>query len=143
MCCGIPGDVESDLINEALFLIVIPLILIPSTICICLLAGLPLYIFPKLNAGIRKFPYIAFIGMSGGILMLYLSQLPAYMEEKIVWADGKEIIKNIVSENLFYSAWFVTAFFMLHFYPIDFLNFVFDKFKSRKNIDWDEEVKIN
>jgi len=50
---------------------------------------------------------------------------------------GVEIYKNFPNETILGIGWFLTAFFLLHFYPVRFIENIIDKFKKNKDeFDW-------
>lgn len=135
---GPPKDVEVEMINEVLYLFIIPLLLIPGTIVVCLLLGLPLTLIPKINKWWNSKSYIAFIGLTIGFAIILFS--PNYADTIKITENETEIIKIIPNETILGIGWFMTAFFLLHFYPIRFIESIIDIVRGRKNdLDWERE----
>gem|GEM_PF-1440312 len=128
-------DVEVETINEILYLFVIPIILIPLTIAICLIVGLPIRLSSKIYNWWLSNSYIAFIGLTLGFIIILLS--PNFTNDIEIVENGIQTYKDFPNETILGTGWFVTAFFLLHFYPIRFIENIIDKFKKNKNeFDW-------
>lgn len=128
-------DVEVETINEILYLFIIPIILIPLTIGICLIVGLPIRLSSKIYNWWLSNSYIAFIGLTLGFIIILLS--PNFTNNIKIVENGVQTYKDFPNETILGTGWFVTAFFLLHFYPIRFIENIIDKFKKNKNeFDW-------
>ena len=114
---------------------------VPVTMIICIIVGLPIRLIPKVYGFWMKYPFIAFIGLLTGFVLLWMASMPRGGQEEKVFINGEQPFEIMRNETLFDVSWFTIAFFLLHFYPIAFLNFVFDKLRIKRNIDWDTEVK--
>ena len=126
------------MINEVLYFFIIPLVLIPGTILVCLLVGLPLMLIPKISKWWDAHSYIAFIGLIIGFLVIIFS--PTFTDTIKIIENETEIIKEIPNETILRIGWFMTAFFLIHFYPIRFIESIIDIFNGRKNnLDWGKE----
>jgi len=124
-----------ETINEILYLFVIPIILIPLTIAICLIVGLPIRLSSKIYNWWLSNSYIAFIGLTLGFIIILLS--PNFTNDIEIVENGIQTYKDFPNETILGTGWFVTAFFLLHFYPIRFIENIIDKFKKNKNeFDW-------
>ena len=132
---GIPKDIETETINVILYIFIIPVILIGGTITICLLVGLPIRLIHKLYSWWLTNSYIAFIGLTVGLLIIIFS---SHFTQTIKVIENRvETMKEIPNETVLEVGWFVTAFFLLHIYPIRFIENILTKFKSkRKTLDW-------
>lgn len=86
------------------------------TIMISLLVGLPIRLIPKYNDWWRRCYYISISGIIIGIVLLIISLTPAFQNTFILIENGIERIKYIPNIVLAVSGWFLTAFFLLHFY---------------------------
>ena len=136
---GPAKDVEVEMINEILYLFIIPVLLIPVTIVVCLLVGLPIRLIPKLNKWWDSNPYIGFIGLTLGLLMIFVS--PNFTDTIKIIENETERIKEIPDYTILGIGWFITAFFLLHFYPIHFIESIIDFFRgNKKDLDWTKEL---
>ena len=135
---GPAKDVEVEMINQILYLFIIPILLISGTIVVCLLAGLPMRLIPKFNKWWESKPYIAFIGLTLGLVLIYLS--PNFTGTKTIIENETECLKQIPDYTILRIGWFTTAFFLLHFYPIHFMESIIDLFRGKKrDLDWTKE----
>ena len=135
---GPAKDVEVEMINEFLYLFIIPAIFIPATIVACLLAGLPIRFIPALNRWWYSNSYVAIIGLALGLFFIYLS--PNFTHTIKVTQNATEIIKKVPDDTVFAIGWSITAFFLLHCYPMHFIESVIKIFKKDKqDLDWSEK----
>lgn len=116
---------EIDILNVIAFFIFQPIfgILLSSfTIIICLVAGLPIRLIPRVyNWWIRK-PLVSFAGCSAGVILLLASLYPDFTETTEVLINMENRVKQVPNLNLAVAGWFLTAFSLLHFYPMSIIN---------------------
>jgi hypothetical protein len=135
---GPAKDAEVEMINEILYLFIIPIMLIPGTIVICLLVGLPIRLIPKVHKWWYSNSYIAFIGLALGFLTIYVSS--NFTDTIKVVENETEVIKQIPNYTILGIGWFTSAFFLLHFYPIRFIESIIEIFKVKKrDLDWTKQ----
>lgn len=132
-----PEDAEFDMINSIIYASY-SVTAVPATMLACIIVGLPIRLISKLYTFWMKYPFIAFLGIVAGVCILKLAYQPAFGTQKSILIENTETVMNFKDEDLFYAGWFTLSFFLLHFYPIAFLNFVIDKFRKGKNIDWQD-----
>ena len=97
------------------------------TIIACIILGLPIRLNPKLNKWWSKRPIIIFIGVMIGLLLLLLSLNSHLMQTAKFTIDGKEQTKLIPNSVLVVTGWFLTAFCLLHFYPLAAIKWLIKK----------------
>lgn len=110
-----------DFINIAGLATIQPLmalILSGITIIICMVIGLPIRINKKLNYWWSRNFYLSITGTMIGAVLLFLSFHPNFTNTVYLIQDGETISKKIPNVWLSISGWFVTAFSVLHFFPI-------------------------
>lgn len=128
---GPAKEVEADMINGAVYLIIVPLILIPGTIIACLIIGIPLMLLPKIKQWWLAHSFIAFIGLTVGFILIVCSA--NFTETIQVMENETEIIKESPNEAILGFGWFMTAFFLLHFHPKLFIVNIRDVFSDKRN----------
>jgi hypothetical protein len=84
-----------------------------ATLFICLLLGLPIRLNRKINTWWTGHQLVSLIGVIGGVLLLLLSLHP-YFQQVIVHYD---IVRERTNPCILVTGWFLTAFFLLHWYP--------------------------
>lgn len=105
------------------------------TIGICLVVGLPIRLFSKIYNWWLSNSYIAFIGLTLGFIIILIS--PNFTNKIQIVENGVQTFKESPNETILGIGWFLTAFFLLHFYPIRFIENILDKLKKNKNeFDW-------
>lgn len=86
------------------------------TLLICLVIGLPLRLHASLNNWWRSKPFIPFLGVGMGLLLLALAFYPPFKEVTPAMDDvGIEYPQPNTACAA--TGWFLTAFCLLHFYP--------------------------
>jgi hypothetical protein len=97
------------------------------TIILCFIVGLPL----RLNKSIYKWWtdhfYISIILTIIGLLLLFLSLTPQYIDTVTIQIDGQNKLKQIPDSIFSITGWFLTAFATLHLFPPNKLK---DKIKN-------------
>jgi hypothetical protein len=109
---------EFDMITEGAFLIFQPIfaiILSTLTIVACIIVGLPIRLLPSVRNWRSRRPIIPFIVFAIGLILLLLS------------LNDIEKEKEIPNYSLALTGWFLTAFSLLHFYPMTVLKWLKDK----------------
>jgi hypothetical protein len=105
------------------------------TIAICLIVGLPIRLSSKIYNWWLANLYIAFIGLTLGFIIILIS--PNFTNNIQIVENGVQTYKDFPNETILGIGWFLTAFFLLHFYPIRFIENIINKFKKSKNeFDW-------
>ncbi|WP_136666907.1 hypothetical protein [Flavobacterium sp. H122] len=105
------------LFGLVIFQPIIAIILSSLTIFVCLVVGLPIRLYSKLNYWWTTNFYISFIGTIIGLTFLFLALLPTFRETVTYNLDGQPTLKQIPNSMLFISGWLITAFSLLHIYP--------------------------
>jgi hypothetical protein len=129
---------EFDMITEGAFLIFQPIfaiILSTLTIVACIIVGLPIRLLPRVKMWWSSRPIIPFITLTIGIILLLLSLNANLTETRIVTIDGIEREKEIPNYSLSLTGWFMTAFSLLHFYPMTVLKWLKDKALTKVPIE--------
>ena len=121
------------MINEILWLIVIPFILIVGTILLCLILGLPIRLIQKVYNWWSVRPIVPFFGLLLGLFILTLTLSDNFVDTYIVTENEQETVKETPNNYLLGSGWFLTAFFMLHFYPKNLINYLKHKYESNNS----------
>jgi hypothetical protein len=112
---------DFDMIIEATFLIfqpILAIILSTLTIVACIIVGLPIRLLPKVNLWWRRRPVIPAVALTVGIILLCLSA--NFKETQNIAIDGIEKQNEVPNYSLALTGWFMTAFALLHFYPMHF-----------------------
>jgi hypothetical protein len=125
---------EFDMITEGAFLIFQPLfaiILSTLTIVACTIVGLPIRLLPKVKGWWSRRPFIPAVTLTIGIILLFLSLNENFRETRNIAIDGIEKEKDVPNYDLALTGWFVTAFALLHFYPMAILECLRDKVLKR------------
>jgi hypothetical protein len=126
---------EFDMITEGAFLIfqpILAIILSTFTIVACIIVGLPIRLLPKVKMWWSRRPVIPAIALTVGIILLILSLNENFTETRNTVIDGIEKEKQIPNYKLAFTGWFMTAFALLHFYPMTILELIRDNLKSTK-----------
>ena len=122
------------MITEGAFLIFQPIfaiILSALTIVACIIVGLPIRLIPSLRNWWSRTPVIFFIGLAIGVVLLLLSLNANFTETKTVSIGDVEKEKEIPNYSLALTGWFMTAFSLLHFYPMTILKWLKDKAQTK------------
>jgi hypothetical protein len=116
--------VEFDMISGIGFLIFQPIlgsIIIALTIGICFLMGISLRRNKKHSAWWRNNQLIPIMGLLVGLLLFALSFLPSVADVQLIeLEEGLTVEKHFPNSILAFSGWFLSAFSLLHFYPLSF-----------------------
>jgi hypothetical protein len=121
-----------------LYILILPFVLIPMTITICLILGFPITLNTKISKWWYSNSYIAFIGLIISFILIFFS--PNYTDTIKIIQNGTEIIKEVPNDTILIIGWFMTSFFILHFYPIRFLESIKDIIKGKNNkLDWEKD----
>lgn len=124
-------DREADSINILFFGIILPIIFIAKTIAICLLLGLPFRLIPKLHNWWVSKPLIQLLGLTSGIVILFLSINMNLTKTEEFIENGETVTKDFANLYLSLSGWFLTAFFSLNLYPTSILEYLSDKLSPK------------
>jgi hypothetical protein len=108
-------------VGLALFQPILAVILSSLTVLICLILGLPIRLIRKLNQWWTKNFHLALILTFVGMILLVVSTLPEFLEQKKIIIDNDEIVKMIPNMGIALTGWFLTAFSILHTYPPNIL----------------------
>ena len=113
---------DSDFGFDGLFGLVIfqpilAIILSGLTIFGCLVVGLPIRLYNKLNYWWTTNFYVSIIGTIIGLTLLFLALLPTFSETVNYDLDGLSTSKQIPNSTFSYIGWLLTAFSILHTYP--------------------------
>jgi hypothetical protein len=76
-------------------------------------------------------PVIPAVALTVGIILLLLSLNANFKETRSIVIDGIEKEKEVPNYALALTGWFVTAFALLHFYPMAILECLRDKVLKR------------
>ncbi len=95
---------------------IIAFLLSGLTILICLIIGLPIRLYSKLNSWWTKNFYISIIGVIIGLMMILLALLPAFNETVTYNLNEQPTSKQIPNLTLSCIGWLLTAFSILHSY---------------------------
>lgn len=87
-----------------------------ASICMCLLAGLPIRLHKKLNHWWRTHFYVSIVGTATGLTCLFLTVLPIYRVTVNYLLDAEPSLKSIPHPTLSLAGWFLTAFSLSHLY---------------------------
>ena len=128
---GPAKNVEADLINEILYLVIIPIILILATIGICILVGLPIRLIPNLYNWWLANPFVSFMALTIGLILLTLTLNQNFIDTRTILVNEEQIIQETPNNYLLTIGWFVTAFALLHFYPKQFIVAIKNKFGNK------------
>src|ERR1700730_10014122 len=126
---------EFDLPSGVGFLIFQPVfgvILSGLTIIACLIIGLPIRLIPELYNWWSKRPLIIFVGVAIGLILLFFSLTSNFTETAKIVIDGEERTKQIPNTILAITGWFLTAFSLLHFYPLTIIKWFKEKIFSKQ-----------
>ena len=93
------------------------------TVILCILVGLPLRLFSRINAWWRNRLYLQLILLATGIILLCLSVVPIFMENVTYIQDGLNSVKTIPNKAFAISGWFLTAFSILHIFQLKKVNY--------------------
>lgn len=118
---------EFDMITEGAFLIFQPIfaiVLSTLTIIACIIVGLPIRLIPSVKSWWSSKPFIIFLGLTIGIILLLLSLNTNFTETQNFTTDGIEKEKEIPNYSPALTGWFLTAFCLLHFYPLTILKWL-------------------
>ncbi|WP_460556422.1 hypothetical protein [Ferruginibacter profundus] len=114
---GPPAYEEVDLINEIIYLLVLPFLLISGTIAGSFLLGMPIRLIPKLFNWWYRHPVMPLLLLTAGIGCCFLSVQPQFIVTEIVARGAGFITQKIPESTLLITGWFVTAFAITHLYP--------------------------
>jgi hypothetical protein len=134
MTFAILDNDEADLISESALLIIHPIyaiILSTITIGCCFIFGLPIRLISKLNKWWSSKPILVILGILAGTTFLLLSLKSNFADHTTVVVDGENKIKQIPNLAMACTGWFLTAFVLLHFYPIPVINSIKMRWLSR------------
>jgi hypothetical protein len=123
---------DPDFPNAIGFVIIQPvfgIIFVFLTIFICTIVGLPIRLMPKLFNWWNNRPMIILAGVSFGLLLIVMSLIPYFADTAKIVVDGEEKVKQIPNTTLGITGWFLTAFFMLHFYPLSLIKWIINKLR--------------
>lgn len=100
---------------------------ISVTLIVCLIPGLPLRYNPDISRWWKQRQYLSLAGIILAIIMFFLAfQFQCATTVKYT-LDDPIIHKETPNTDLSIIAWFLLSFFMLHFYPLTFLEWVRNK----------------
>ena len=123
---------DPDFPNAIGFVIIQPvfgIIFVFLTIFICTIVGLPIRLMPKLFNWWNNRPMIILAGVVSGLLLIVMSLIPYFAETAKIVVDGEEKVKQIPNTNLGITGWFLTAFSLLHFYPLSLIKWIIKKLR--------------
>ena len=129
---GPPRNVELEMINMPLFLLIIPAILILSTIIVCFLLGLPIRMISSLREWWLSRPFVAFLILLTGLAILTLTWNSNFIDTQIILVNEEETIQETPNTYLLATGWLFTAFSLLHFYPKQFFEFLRSHLRKKK-----------
>ena len=112
---------DFDLITEGAFLISQPvygILITVLTIIVCTIVGLPIRLKKTINKWWSRKPMLVFAGVVIGFILMSLSLNVNFSATTKVIVDGEERSKEIPNCSLLVTGWFLTAFSLLHFYPM-------------------------
>jgi hypothetical protein len=118
---------DFDMITEGAFLIVQPIfaiILSTLTIIACIIIGLPIRLIPRVRNWWSQRPILPLLGLAIGVGLLLLSLNANLMETKKVIIGDIEKEKEIPNYPLALTGWLMTAFSLLHCFPMSILEWV-------------------
>lgn len=121
---------EADLINETALFVIEPIygiVFSTLTIVACIIVGLPIRLIARLYKWWSSKPLIAFAGIIIGLILLAISYNSHFIETTNVIIDGESKTKQIPNITLVLTGWFLTAFCLLHFYPLTIIK----RFKTK------------
>ncbi|HWJ26723.1 MAG TPA: hypothetical protein VNS32_09275 [Flavisolibacter sp.] len=113
-------DIDDNNDNPFAFFLFQPIfgfIVSSITVAACLIVGLPIRLIKRLKQWWYTKPVIPLLGVAIGLVLLLLAFYPACQETWKVVIDGEPTQKQVPNIVLSRTGWFVTAFFLLHFYP--------------------------
>lgn len=105
------------LFGFVIFQPVIAIILSSLTIICCIIIGLPIRLYTKLNNWWITNFYVSILGTFIGLTLLFLSLLPVFSETVTYNLDGFPTSKQIPNATFSYIGWLLTSFSILHTYP--------------------------
>ena len=112
---------DSEFGADGLFTLLLQLIfavpLTLLTILLCLLVGLPIRMHKAVREWWMAHYYIPILGFVLGIVLFYISYLPQYTHTVSATIDGIAGSKSIPNPTIAITAWFITLFMLLHFFP--------------------------
>ena len=133
---------DFDFPNAIGFLIFQPIfgfIICALTILICIILGLPIRLITGLNNWWVQKPFIVFVGVAIGLILLLMS---LFITHKVIFIkEGQETAKQVPNIILAGSGWFLTAFCLLHFYPLALIKWFKEKIVSKKNKNSESELR--
>ena len=116
---------DFDLPSGIGFLIFQPvfgIVLSGLTIIACTILGLPIRLSPRLYNWWSERPFIIFIAVTVGLILLIMSLF--FTETINAVSDGEEKTKQIPNISLAVTGWVLTAFSLLHFYPMTIIKWL-------------------
>jgi hypothetical protein len=113
---GPPSYEEVDLVNEIIYLLVVPLFLIGGTIAVCFLIGMPIRLIPKVFNWWYRHPLIPTILLVIGISFCFLSIQPQFISYQKDLEKIEPSVKQIPNFNILTIGWFLTGFSLTHLY---------------------------
>ena len=132
---GPPSYEDLELLNVFTYLLVIPLILIPISILLCLFIGIPIRSISKIQKWWHERPYFALAGIIIGLTLCLLSRASNFIEFETVYIGHEKSTIQVPNLNLLSTGWFILAFSILHLYPEALSRFIKKKLGSKT---WDE-----
>jgi hypothetical protein len=106
-----------NLVGLVLFQPLVAVTLSGSTIGCCLLIGLPIRLIKSINQWWTNHFFLPVILALIGLILLGLSLLPQFIEQKTLMIEGQQMIKQVPNLYLAVTGWLMTAFSILHTYP--------------------------
>ena len=109
-------------IGFVIFQPVFGIVLSGLTIIACIILGLPIRLIPRLYNWWSERPFIIFIAVTVGLILLIMSVF--FTDTVNAVSDGEEKTKQIPNISFALTGWFLTAFSLLHFYPVTIIKWL-------------------
>jgi hypothetical protein len=106
-----------NLVGMVLFQPLFAVTLSAITIGCCLIVGLPIRLIKSFHQWWTNHFFLPVILTVIGLILLGLSLLTQFAEQKTLMIEGQHIIKHVPNLYLAVTGWFLTAFSILHTYP--------------------------
>ena len=87
------------------------------TIIICSIAGLPIRLNQQIKTWWQKNWFISLILIPIGLIMIFLSFTPAFLEQATTRLEGVDRIDTVPNQLLSIPGWFISSFATLHLFP--------------------------
>lgn len=118
-----PTDYDcANAVGFLIFQLIFGFFLCSVTIVVCIIVGLPIRLIKEAYNWWSKKPYLIFVGVTIGIILLIVSL--NFTKTTNIKIDGNVRTTQVPNTSLATSGWFLIAFCLLHFYPLTTINWL-------------------